>query len=125
MTTFIRQLVLEIKSRWRPRPISQLARRQAQTGLLFIAPWVIGFLLLKLGPIVGFLVFSFTDFDMLHPEAVRFIGLANYASILHDEGAGFTLMALTFGSERVCNPRLWPHKWRNPAQNGGYKPPPS
>ena len=37
-------------------------------GLLLISPWLIGFLLFKLLPIIASLVISFTDFFMLTPE---------------------------------------------------------
>ncbi len=103
MAIFIRQLAREATSRWKLWPTSQMERRRARTGLLFIAPWVIGFLLFKLGPILGSLAFSFTDFDMLHPKATQFVGLANYAAILHDEGAGFTLFS-TIGFALISVP---------------------
>lgn len=73
------------------QPISRLRRKQALTGLLYVTPWLIGFLLLKLVPIAGSLAFSFTDFNMLKPEDISFIGLDNYARILSDRTAGFFL----------------------------------
>lgn len=73
------------------------------TGLLFISPWLIGFLLLKLVPIASSLAFSFTDFDMLEPEATRFVGLANYGRIFRDEGAGFSLFS-TLGFALIAVP---------------------
>ncbi len=79
-------------SRPRPRRL-RLARRQALTGFLFISPWVIGFILLKLAPILASLVLSFTDFNMLNPDATRFVGLANYAHIWRDQDAGFNLFS--------------------------------
>lgn len=72
---------------------SGMRRRQALTGLLYISPWLIGFLLLKLVPIVASLAFSFTNFDMIEPEATRFVGLANYGRILRDGEAGYTLFS--------------------------------
>jgi ABC-type sugar transport system permease subunit len=71
-----------------------LARYSAVMGLIFISPWLIGFVLLKLIPILVALGFSFTDFHMLHPEQTRFIGLENYLNILKDQAAGASL----FGS---------------------------
>lgn len=64
-----------------------------RTGLLLVSPWLIGFLLFKLFPIIASLVFSFTDFHMLHPEATQFIGLANYARFFSDQNAGYVLFA--------------------------------
>jgi multiple sugar transport system permease protein len=70
-----------------------MARREARTGLLFIAPWLVGFVLLKLFPIAGSLVFSFTDCYMLQPKATQFIGLDNYSRIGSDVEAGMALLA--------------------------------
>ncbi len=75
------------------RPLS-LARYEARVGFLFILPWLLGFVLLKLIPLLTALAFSFTNFHMLEPEKTRFIGLANYAFFLRDEMAGASL----FGS---------------------------
>lgn len=70
-----------------------LARYSAIMGTIFILPWVVGFILLKLIPILAALGFSLTDFHMLRPEQTRFIGLANYLEILHDQQAGANLFA--------------------------------
>lgn len=45
-------------------------------GLLFILPWLFGFLAFKAGPLFLAFVFSFTKYNVLSPP--RFIGLANY-----------------------------------------------
>jgi len=63
-------------------------------GLVFVSPWVLGFILFKLIPIVAALGFSFTDFHMLQPEKTQFIGLGNYLTFLRDQEAGASL----FGS---------------------------
>ncbi len=70
-----------------------LARYSAIVGTLFILPWAIGFILLKLVPILAALGFSLTDFHMLEPDKTHFIGLANYLEILHDQQAGASLFA--------------------------------
>jgi hypothetical protein len=47
-----------VSKTWRPqsgqaqRRSTRLARKQALTGLLFISPWVVGFVLLKLLPVL-------------------------------------------------------------------------
>ena len=66
----------------------------ATIGLLFAAPWIIGFVLLKLVPILAALGFSFTNFYMLQPDQTQFVGLKNYLNILQDRSAGASL----FGS---------------------------
>jgi multiple sugar transport system permease protein len=63
-------------------------------GWLFLSPWIIGFVLLKALPILAALIFSLTDFQMLTPEATKFIGLENYKRFLGDNIAGANL----FGS---------------------------
>ncbi|MGB8645566.1 MAG: sugar ABC transporter permease [Anaerolineae bacterium] len=70
-----------------------LARRRRLVGLLFISPWVIGFLLLKFLPILASLGLSLTNFDLVKPEQTQFIGLANYVHIPFDEGAAFSFFA--------------------------------
>ena len=69
-------------------------QQEARIGLLFLSPWLIGFVLLKALPILAALVFSFTDFKMLTPGATKFIGLENYAQFFKDTEAGASL----FGS---------------------------
>ena len=69
-------------------------QREAWIGLLFLSPWLIGFVLLKALPILAALIFSFTDFQMLNPGGTRFIGLENYARFFGDIEAGASL----FGS---------------------------
>jgi ABC-type sugar transport system permease subunit len=65
---------------WFPTP----ARREALWGVVFIGPWLIGLVLLTAGPMIASLVLSLTDFDLVHPEAVRFIGLDNYVRMASD-----------------------------------------
>lgn len=45
-------------------------------GLIFIAPWVLGFLIFQLYPLIASLVYSFTDFSIL--KKPEFIGFKNY-----------------------------------------------
>src|SRR5258706_4381711 len=53
-------------------------------GLMLISPWLIGLLIFKLLPILASLVFSFTDFHLLNPNQVQFVGLDNYQSVFKD-----------------------------------------
>lgn len=48
-------------------------------GLLFISPWIIGFLAFQLYPLVASLIYSFTDYSLLSSPV--FIGLQNYKEI--------------------------------------------
>ena len=56
--------------------VISLASREAITFYLCIAPWLLGFLLFVLGPMIASLVLSFTRWDLL--SAARFVGLRNY-----------------------------------------------
>jgi len=58
-------------------------------GLLLISPWLLGLLLFKLGPILASLVISFTNFYLLRPQEISFIGLENYNRLIHDEAVGY------------------------------------
>ena len=56
----------------KPRKLTRL-QKEAWIGLLFISPWIIGFVVLKALPILVAFVLSLTDFHMLTPEATKFI----------------------------------------------------
>ena len=70
------------------KPVKQTRLQQeARIGLLFLSPWLIGFLFLKALPILASLVFSFTDFHMLNPAETKFIGFQNYLHFAGDRDA--------------------------------------
>src|SRR3981081_3219063 len=66
------------------RPTGTLARRESIWGLLFLAPWIIGFVLFFAGPMLASLGASFTDLVLVRPGATHFIGLDNWARLLSD-----------------------------------------
>jgi len=61
-----------------------LARREAISGLLWVSPFIVGFVLFSALPMLASLVLSLTDFDPREPDEVAFIGLANYARLIDD-----------------------------------------
>jgi ABC-type sugar transport system permease subunit len=71
-------------TRLRPRVRLTPARRELVWGLVFVGPWILGFLLFTLGPLVASLVLSFTDFNLVRPEVVQFVGLDNYVRMAGD-----------------------------------------
>lgn len=78
-------------------PKSPLQRHETRWGLIFLAPWIFGFLVFILLPTLATLVFSFTDYSILHVSETRFIGLDNYTRMLSDPIVGQSLMrTLTF-----------------------------
>jgi ABC-type sugar transport system permease subunit len=109
------------------KPAKRNRRQQEATiGLLFLAPWLLGFILLKALPILAALIFSVTDFKMLSPETTKFVGLENYLRFFRDPAAWESLvgslryfvltvplemvvalvLAAIFTSERLKNKRL-------------------
>ena len=67
-------------------------QQEARIGLLFLSPWIIGFILLKALPILAAFVFALTDFQMLTPEETSFVGLRNYIRFFDDEQARVNLL---------------------------------
>src|SRR5512133_1840379 len=45
---------------------------------LFLTPWLLGFLILTVYPMVYSLWLGFTDYDFTQPDATQWIGLGNY-----------------------------------------------
>lgn len=59
---------------------SHRALRENLTGYLFMTPWLIGFFVFTLGPILVSLFLSFTRYDLLTPP--QWTGLDNYTRLL-------------------------------------------
>jgi len=53
-------------------------------GLLFIAPWLIGFLVFGLYPMIMAVVLAFTNYNILQPDKAQFNGLTNWNTLLND-----------------------------------------
>jgi ABC-type sugar transport system permease subunit len=66
--------------------LTPIARREARNGLLFISPWIIGFLVFTLIPVLATLIFTFVDLKItdgiLNP--MKFVGLQNYQTLVKD-----------------------------------------
>jgi ABC-type sugar transport system permease subunit len=58
-------------------------KKRLAMGLLFISPWIAGFFLFLLYPMVSSLYYSLCRYPVLRPP--EFIGFGNYARIIHDE----------------------------------------
>ncbi|MCD6352372.1 MAG: extracellular solute-binding protein [Armatimonadetes bacterium] len=65
---------------FRRHPLSRMARQEALAAYVFVSPWVLGFLVFTLGPIIASFMFSFCAYDVLHPA--RWVGLDNYRQLL-------------------------------------------
>ena len=67
------------RSRW-----SGLTDRESVTGLIYVAPFIVGFILFSAVPMIASFVLSLTNFDPREPDEIVFIGLDNYARLLND-----------------------------------------
>jgi len=79
----IRKVLPSLKSF---RHLTPLARRESKTGLLFLSPWIFGFLAFTLLPMLATFFFSFlnlniTDGILSKPD---FAGLDNYKQLFKD-----------------------------------------
>ena len=57
--------------------------RENLAGYLFASPWLIGFVIFVLGPILASLYLSFTKYDILRPPV--WIGIKNYSKMFTDD----------------------------------------
>lgn len=67
----------------RQRLGSGMKRRSLFLGLLFISPWLIGFLLFTLYPLASSFYYSLTRYGLLNPP--NFVGLRNYVQIFAED----------------------------------------
>ncbi len=67
------------------RGMTASQKREARLGLLFLSPFLIGFMLFYFLPMVASFVFSLYDFNPAVPDQARFIGLANWQRALFDD----------------------------------------
>jgi ABC-type sugar transport system permease subunit len=63
-------------------------------GLLFISPWLIGFLLLAVIPLAMSFYYSFTRYDLIGEP--RFIGFENYVRLFTNDPDFWTVIWNTF-----------------------------
>lgn len=61
---------------------SSLSRREAFSAYIYIGPWIVGFILITLGPMVASMYFSFTDYNIVTPAT--WTGLGNYRHLFSD-----------------------------------------
>lgn len=65
-----------------PRRRTSLQKKEALWGLVFLSPWMIGFLALYLLPMLASFYFSLLDFNPAVPDEARFIGFENWLRAL-------------------------------------------
>ncbi|GAA3758049.1 multiple sugar transport system permease protein [Spinactinospora alkalitolerans] len=57
--------------------------REGLAGYAFLSPWILGFLLLTMGPMLASLYLSFTDYNLF--TAPEWVGLDNYRALFRDD----------------------------------------
>lgn len=75
---------LKMRSPTKTRP-SNLARHEARWGLLFISPWLIGFLIFFLLPMIASFGFTLFNFNLANPDKATFIGFSNWQRALFND----------------------------------------
>jgi multiple sugar transport system permease protein len=69
-------------ARWRLLRITN-RQREALVGYLFLSPWILGFLIFLVGPMVASIYLSLTEYKVI--KAPVWVGLANYVRMFSDE----------------------------------------
>ncbi|MEJ5197879.1 MAG: sugar ABC transporter permease [Anaerolineae bacterium] len=72
------------------RRLSKGETRNLITGLLFVSPWLLGFLIWTLYPLASSLYYSFTRYDLVRPAI--WIGLDNFKEIFTDDPRFWTVV---------------------------------
>ena len=68
--------------------------RRDLTGYLFLAPWLLGFFVFTLGPVLVSLYLSFTTFDLLRPPI--WVGASNYVRMFTADYRFYQALKVTF-----------------------------
>lgn len=56
-----------------------------KTGLLYVTPWLIGFIILTVWPILSSFYYSLTDYSLARVgQAPDFLGIKNYINLFND-----------------------------------------
>jgi multiple sugar transport system permease protein len=57
----------------------RISTREAIYAYIMIAPWIVGFIIFTLGPMIASLIFSFTDYSIT--KETHFLGIANFVEM--------------------------------------------
>jgi multiple sugar transport system permease protein len=74
--------------RWGRRPPSE-RRSDTRAALLFISPWILGFLIFTLWPVIYSGYLSFTEYDVINDP--QYVGLDNYKEMFQDPKVALAL----------------------------------
>jgi multiple sugar transport system permease protein len=70
--------------------LSKGEARNLITGLLFVSPWLLGFLIWTLYPLASSIFYSFTRYDLVRPPI--WIGIGNFTEIFTDDPRFWTVV---------------------------------
>lgn len=76
-----------------PKPFWSAKRREALTFYIVVAPWIIGFLLFTVVPIIYSVYISFTEWTML--SSPQWVGLDNFREMVRDPDIKHSLWVTT------------------------------
>src|SRR5262245_25453003 len=79
--------------------VAKFFRRNA-VAYMFLAPWLVGFLVFTLYPMAYSLLLSFTNYDFTKPDSTQWIGLGNYLRMF---GSVFGLSEFTASTGEVMH----------------------
>lgn len=86
-----------------PVPSIQCHRaKRDYRGLLFISPWLIGFLLLQLYPFISSLIYSFTNYNIMGTP--KFVGMRNYVRLFTLDPDFLKSLGVTFEYALIAVP---------------------
>ena len=64
------------------RKLTLAEKKEERAGLLFLSPWIVGLVVITIGPMAASLYLSFTDYSLLQPP--KWIGLENFTRMFDD-----------------------------------------
>ena len=86
-------------------PVSSIPlhkQKRDYRGLLFISPWLIGFLLLQLYPFLASLFYSFTNYNIMGTP--KFVGMRNYVRLFTLDPDFLKSLGVTFEYALIAVP---------------------
>ncbi|MFC0329818.1 carbohydrate ABC transporter permease [Paenibacillus sepulcri] len=82
MSTSPAQIGQPVPSESSRKKMTKVTKRNVVNGMLFVSPWVIGFIALTMVPFVLSLYYSFTTYDVV--AAPDWTGIQNYVQLMKD-----------------------------------------
>lgn len=96
MTTIDVEMLASQPAVANPRWGLSLRQQEAKWGFIFISPWLIGFLLFTVMPMIVSFGFSLYDFQLATPDEAQFIGFDNWERALFEDGLVWKGWRVTF-----------------------------